>query len=85
MIANNGEQMLVHNPRKPKMGTPVDDAPLESNGDAPQLPSSEPLVAKTRVWKSEQLLGGHSEVIIVHDGQQYRLRHTRHGKLILYK
>ena len=32
---------------------------------------------------SRELMGGHAEVIIVHDGREYRLRVTQRGKLIL--
>ncbi len=32
---------------------------------------------------SEALLGGRSEVVIVHRGREYRLRVTQNGKLIL--
>lgn len=31
------------------------------------------------------LMGGAVEVILLHDGQEYRLRITRNGKLILTK
>jgi len=34
---------------------------------------------------SRSLFGASSEVVIEHDGQEYRLRITRHGKLILTK
>ncbi len=36
-------------------------------------------------WRSEELLGQRMEVQILHNGEVYRLRRTRHGKLILYK
>jgi hemin uptake protein HemP len=32
---------------------------------------------------SGELLGGRPELIIVHDGREYRLRVTQNGKLIL--
>jgi hemin uptake protein HemP len=32
---------------------------------------------------SEALLGPHREVVIVHNGREYRLRLTQNGKLIL--
>jgi hemin uptake protein HemP len=32
---------------------------------------------------SKQLLGEHGELIIEHDGREYRLRRTQSGKLIL--
>jgi hemin uptake protein HemP len=36
-------------------------------------------------WRSEELLGDRSEVLILHNNEVYRLRRTRQGKLILYK
>jgi hemin uptake protein HemP len=60
----------------------------------PQPPSTEskPLstgsgveTAKRAAWTSEELLGDHTEVQIVHNNEVYRLRRTRQGKLILYK
>ena len=38
-----------------------------------------------RVWNSLELLGESREVLIQHGDELYRLRITRHGKLILYK
>ena len=32
---------------------------------------------------SRTLLGAHKEVVIVHNGREYRLRQTQNGKLIL--
>ncbi len=48
--------------------------------DAPKSGSNEPnrIVAST-------LLAGRREVILQHDGQEYRLRLTSNGKLILTK
>ena len=37
----------------------------------------------TKRVTSGQLLGPRKEVVIVHDGREYRLRVTRNGKLIL--
>lgn len=34
---------------------------------------------------SETLFGGENEVVLVHEGQHYRLRRTRSGKLLLNK
>ena len=55
----------------------------------PQSPDSPtpPLasVAARDAWNSEELLGRRSEVQILHNGEVYRLRLTRQGKLILYK
>jgi hemin uptake protein HemP len=36
-------------------------------------------------WRSEELLGDRTEVLILHGNEVYRLRRTRQGKLILYK
>jgi hemin uptake protein HemP len=41
--------------------------------------------AAREAWRSEELLGDRSEVLIVHNNEIYRLRRTRQGKLILYK
>ena len=38
-----------------------------------------------RQWTSAELLAGHTEAIIVHAGEVYRLRCTRNNKLILTK
>jgi hemin uptake protein HemP len=48
--------------------------------DAPRTGSNEP----ARIPAS-QLLAGRREVILQHDGQEYRLRLTSNGKLILTK
>lgn len=41
--------------------------------------------ATKRRLTSRDLLAGRDEVIIEHAGQEYHLRHTRTGKLILTK
>ncbi len=38
-----------------------------------------------RIWTTDELLAGEREVLIRHGDDLYRLRITRHGKLILYK
>jgi len=51
----------------------------------PSLPSeqkSAALAAPDRV-QSRALLGARNELVIVHDGREYRLRLTQNGKLIL--
>ncbi|MGH8479957.1 MAG: hemin uptake protein HemP [Gammaproteobacteria bacterium] len=50
----------------------------ESSGTRAPAPSKRRLA-------SRDLLAGRDEVIIEHAGQEYRLRHTRAGKLILTK
>lgn len=58
-------------------GTPNEEfgrTELVSNGEA-----------TFTTWDSRTLLSGQREVIISHGDQQYRLRQTRNGKLILQK
>ena len=53
--------------------------------------STEPRVQATRatperkVLRSDELMQGAREVVIRHNGQEYRLQVTRSGKLILTK
>ncbi len=53
------------------------------------LPVTRPVENDTtrpqRRFPSRQLFGSTREVVIEHNGQEYRLRQTRHGKLILNK
>src|SRR5262245_16443179 len=53
--------------------------PTSAAADQPQPP------AARDVWRSEELLGIRTEVLIVHGSEVYRLRRTRQDKLILYK
>lgn len=36
-------------------------------------------------WRSEDLLQGTKDVVILHQGEQYHLKLTKHDKLILMK
>jgi hemin uptake protein HemP len=56
----------------------MNDDNQAANGDR------EPAPAAT-TWRSEELLRGAKEVLILHEGELYRLRCTRNGKLILQK
>jgi hemin uptake protein HemP len=40
---------------------------------------------KERVLQSADLFQGRREVLILHEGEAYRLRLTKNGKLILHK
>ncbi len=42
-------------------------------------------IGDERVVRSALLFGDDKEVVIEHDGERYRLRHTSKGKLILTK
>ena len=55
-------------------------AGTETRPEPPKTGRSQP----TRI-EASQLLGGNREVILEHDGQEYRLRLTSNGKLILTK
>ena len=59
----------MNSPQKP------DESPPESHSEK----------ESRRLIRSEELLGGAQEVLIEHEGQTYRLRLTRSGKLILHK
>ena len=54
-------------------------APASSNVTTGTLPEA------ARVFDSAQLLDGRAEIYIRHQGELYRLRQTRQGKLILTK
>ncbi len=59
---------------------------MMSRDDAEQaMPKQTPAVPKLRRLKVSELLAGEREVIMEHDGQDYRLRITANGKLILTK
>lgn len=52
----------------------------------PETPSIRPLARAAeppRRVSSRELLGSHGELIIEHQGREYRLRITQNGKLIL--
>lgn len=65
---------------KTKAPLPADRAPSSAAHDL--LPGAQFRVA---MLDSAALLGGRDEVEIVHQGETYRLRRTRQGKLILTK
>jgi hemin uptake protein HemP len=54
--------------------------PPEAKPEMPQGRDERP-----RPLESATLLGAREEVLISHDGETYRLRRTRQGKLILTK
>ncbi len=58
------------------------DHPIDERPDAPS--ERQPAVPPARV-DSRQLFEGQRELIIQHQGEEYRLRITRHDKLILTK
>jgi hemin uptake protein HemP len=58
--------------------TPQDAGTLTVSGSR-VVPAPRPRVT------SRELLDGGNELVIDHDGQEYRLRLTRNGKLILNK
>jgi len=56
---------------------------IESERKGPvQVPLRRSLPPSTRVL-SDTLLGDAKELVIVHNGREYRLRRTQNGKLIL--
>jgi len=59
----------------------IADASFENRTDA----EPSPVLPEVPRVSSEELLKGGRELLIEHAGQIYRLRLTRHGKLILNK
>gem|GEM_PF-835043 len=54
--------------------------------EAPDVPGNQADTSiQTRLIHSEELLSGHTEILIRHGSEVYRLRVTRSGKLILTK
>jgi hemin uptake protein HemP len=51
----------------------------------PPAPREQPPAAPVRIVRSQEILQGAKEVMIDHDGELYRLRLTRNGRLVLYK
>lgn len=49
----------------------------------PSKASSSPLQPMPAKVRSDALLGARGELVIVHNGREYRLRITQNGKLIL--
>ncbi|MCI0359817.1 MAG: hemin uptake protein HemP [Planctomycetaceae bacterium] len=60
---------------------PTTDLPPQAAAESGQSP--QPTTRDS--WRSEELLGERTEVLIVHGNEVYRLRRTRQDKLILYK
>ena len=55
-----------------------------TDDDKPATPSV-PRVGEKRVSTKELFAGGHTEILIVHEGLEYRLRITKQNRLILYR
>jgi hemin uptake protein HemP len=62
---------------------PKRTAPSETAPHQVSRPAEDAAVRDS--WRSEELLGEKTEVLIQHGTEVYRLRRTRQGKLILYK
>jgi hemin uptake protein HemP len=58
---------------------------MSDEPDAGQPKGGQPRPSMTRRLKVSELLAGEREVILEHEGQDYRLRITANGKLILTK
>ncbi len=72
-------------PLKPEQPQP----PAAATGQQPTsvtiAPAPLPADTARDSWRSEELLGERTEVLILHGSEVYRLRRTRQDKLILYK
>jgi hemin uptake protein HemP len=54
-----------------------------AGGAAKAAPDGSARADKAARMRSRDLLGDHGELVIEHEGKEYRLRRTRNGKLIL--
>ncbi len=78
-VEDERDQVSAQQPPKelitdePVPDEPVPDEPVRSSPVGPRKVSS------------EELLQGQQELLILHSGEVYRLRHTRTGKLLLHK
>ncbi len=59
--------------------------PTEPPAKEPNSDSANETNQTTKVLSAIDLFGGAREIVIDHDGEFYRLRITRRGKLILQK
>ncbi len=73
---------------QPAKGGDMSEKSKESGGEVPQSVGaalSNPAPGNARTFRSTEIFAHAQEVIIEHEGDQYRLRHTSKGKLILTK
>ena len=57
----------------------------EESPQNPLIEHPQPPVPDELIVRSEDLFSARTEIVIVHNGERYRLRLTRRGKLILQK
>lgn len=60
------------------------DEGARAAGDRTRPPAGT-VPSEPRLYRSTDLFGGRTEILIEHVGERYRLRCTRQGKLILTK
>lgn len=58
---------------------------VDNSSTSPPSTPTPPVPADLPVVPFEAIASGHREIVIEYRGQQYRLRATRNGKLILNK
>ncbi len=59
--------------------------PTDVNPPAARMPRSDAHAGEPPVWHTRDLFQGRQEIVIHHDGRDYRLRITQQNKLILTK
>ena len=69
--------MQTHYPENRTMNSELPPAENTPPAEVPHSPAP--------VLRSSDLLQGRKEVVLEHEGEQYRLRLTRNGRLVLYK
>jgi hemin uptake protein HemP len=71
--------MAAINMTEPPVTPESPSLPIPNTAGAP------PPASSRESWRSDELLGDRTEVLIIHGSEVYRLRRTRQDKLILYK
>lgn len=61
------------------------DCPPQNAVNQPPLAAPAQPTPPRESWRSDELLEGKTEILILHGNEVYRLRRTRQDKLILYK
>ncbi len=59
----------------------MNEKPRPTEESAPESPTPR----QRRILRTQDVLAGHSEITLLHGSEEYRLRVTRQGKLILTK
>jgi hemin uptake protein HemP len=77
--------MVIARTHRNRSSTADDAPPQQAAPPAMTGAATAPQQPEPRILRSEELLRGDREIVIMHAGETYRLRITRNDKLILTK